>query len=153
MTPEQKHGRYQRVYEQLCELLKVTDDPVTRMATASALLYHKMGHYLWIGFYRLINDKLLVGPYQGMIACQDLRKDTGVCWACVHRNESICVPDVSQFEGHIACDGRSRSELVTPVRRDGRILGVLDADSDRLSAFDETDADFLEKIADLIYAA
>jgi GAF domain-containing protein len=153
MTPEQKHGRYRRVYLQLCELLKATDDPIARMATASALLYHKMGHFLWIGFYRLVDDRLLVGPYQGMIACQKLQKDRGVCWACVHRNESILVPDVSQFDGHIACDSRSRSELVTPVRQAGKILGVLDADSDKLSAFDETDADFLERIADLIYAA
>lgn len=153
MTPEQKRGRYDRVYAQLGELLKVTDDPIARMATAAALLYHKMGHFLWIGFYRLVEDKLLVGPYQGMIACQNLQKDKGVCWACVHRNESIVVPDVHSFEGHIACDARSRSELVTPVRREGKIMGVLDADSDKLAAFDETDADFLERIADLIYAA
>ena len=153
MTPEQKHARYERLYLQLTDLLKVTDDPIARMATTAALLYHKMGHFLWIGFYRLVDDKLLVGPYQGMIACQNLQKDKGVCWACVHRNESIVVPDVQQFEGHIACDARSKSELVTPVRRQGRIMAVLDADSGKLAAFDETDADFLERIADLIYAA
>jgi L-methionine (R)-S-oxide reductase len=153
MTPEQKQDRYERIRLQLAGLYTVTDDPIARMATASALLYHKMGHFFWIGFYRLIDGDLLVGPYQGTVACQKLDKDRGVCRASVHQNRTIIVPDVHQFAGHIACDSRSQSEIVTPVRQNSRIMGVLDADSDKLNSFDEIDAAGLEKIAALIYAA
>ena len=152
MTPEQKQQRYQRVLTQLKDLLNATDDPVSRMATISALLYHKMRHFFWIGFYRLIDGQLLVGPYQGTIACQNLQKDTGVCWACANGNETIIVPDVNRFPGHIACDSRSQSEIVIPVRdTSGKVVAVLDADSDKLNTYDDLDAEALQRIADLIY--
>ena len=152
MNSQQKQKRYERLILQLQDLLKATDDPVSRMATIASLLYHKMGHFFWIGFYRVIDGQLLVGPYQGMIACQNLQKDTGVCWACANKNEAIIVPDVSQFPGHIACDSRSQSELVVPVRNaDGDVIAVLDADSDKRNTYDEIDADALLQIADLIY--
>ena len=152
-TPEQKHQRYQRLILQLQDLLKTTDDPISRMATVAALLYHKMDHFFWIGFYRLQDDQLLVGPYQGAVACQTLQKDVGVCWACVKHNETILVPDVTQFPGHIACDTRSKSEIVIPVRNpQGHICAVLDADSDTLNRYDETDAACLQKIASLVLA-
>lgn len=152
MTPTQKQQRYERLIRQLRQLLTATDDPISRMATIASLLYHKMDHFFWIGFYRLIDDQLLVGPYQGMIACQNLQKDTGVCWACVRDNKTIIVPDVHQFPGHIACDSRSKSEIVIPVRNaDGAVTAVLDADSDQLDRYDETDAHGLEQIAALIY--
>lgn len=153
MENTQKQKRYDRIIQQLEELFKVTDDPVSRMATVSALLYHKMGHFFWIGFYRLIDDKLLVGPYQGAIACQHLKRDTGVCWACVNQNEKILVPDVSKFPGHIACDSRSRSEIVIPVRnKQGDVEAVIDADSDKLDTYDRIDARNLQLIADMIYS-
>ena len=152
MTPEQKKQRYQRIIVQLQDLLNATDDPISRMATVSALLYHKMRHFFWIGFYRLRDGQLLVGPYQGTVACQTLAKDTGVCWACVNRNKTILVPDVSQFPGHIACDSRSKSEVVIPVRNAaGQVVAVLDADSDELDTYDAVDVDGLQTIADLIY--
>lgn len=151
ITPQQKQQRYERVISQLADFYKVTDDPIARMATAAALLYRKMGHFFWIGFYRVVDGELLVGPYQGAIACQKLQKGKGVCWAAVTQNETLVVPDVREFAGHIACDVRSRSEIVTPLYHGGKIAGVLDADSDKLNAFDEIDANYLEKIADLIY--
>lgn len=152
MTSKQKQQRYERLISQLQGLLKATDDPISRMATISSLLYHKMGHFFWIGFYRLMDGELLVGPYQGTIACQNLEKNTGVCWACANQNESILVPDVSQFPGHIACDSRSQSEVVVPVRNtDGAVVAVMDADSDKLDTYDEIDAQALEQIAHLIY--
>lgn len=152
MTPQQKQSRYERIITQLHDLLKATDDPVSRMATIASLLNHKMGHFYWIGFYRLIGNQLLVGPYQGTIACQNLQKNTGVCWACADKNEWIIVPDVNRFPGHIACDSRSKSEVVVPVRNtDGTVTAILDADSDKLDMYDEIDAECLQKIADLIY--
>lgn len=153
MTSEQKKERYQRIIIQLQDLLEATEDPISRMATIAALLYHKMGHFFWIGFYRLQDGQLLVGPYQGTLACQKLAKDTGVCWACVNGNETVLVPDVTQFPGHIACDSRSRSEIVIPVRDPkGEVAAVLDADSDKLDTYDAIDSEHLQIIADLIFA-
>lgn len=153
MNPHAKQQRYQRLIEQLTGLLQTTDDPVARMATTASLLYHKMNHFYWVGFYRLVNRQLLVGPYQGTIACQKLQQDTGVCWAAVNQDQIVRVPDVSLFPGHIACDPKSRSEIVIPVRdTQGSIRAVLDGDSDKKNAFDEVDADSLSRIAGLIYS-
>jgi GAF domain-containing protein len=152
MTPEQKQHRYERILAQLEEFFTVTPDPVARMATAAALLKGKMSQFFWIGFYRLIEGQLLVGPYQGPLACQNLPAGKGVCRACVTRNEAIVVPDVHRFPGHIACDARSKSEVVVPCRdRNGRIRAVLDADSDKLNTFDEIDAQHLQTIAAMVY--
>lgn len=152
MNQVQKQKRYDRIITQLRELLEATGDPVSRMATVSSLLYHKMGHFFWIGFYRLIDGQLLVGPYQGSIACQNLQKDTGVCWACVDRGKAIVVGDVEKFPGHIACDARSRSEIVIPVRNaEGVVVAVLDADSDKLDSYDDIDQVNLQVVADMIY--
>jgi GAF domain-containing protein len=151
MDNTQKIDRYQRVITQLQKLLTATPDPISRMATVAALLYHKMGHYDWIGFYRLIDGQLLVGPYQGLLACQNLVQNTGVCWTAANQNQTIIVPDVRQFAGHIACDPKSRSEIVVPVRsKSGQAKAVLDADSNKLNAFDQTDAHYLEQITTLI---
>jgi GAF domain-containing protein len=121
------------------------------MATAVAVLHHKMEYFFWTGFYLLQDGKLLVGPYQGPVACQELAKDKGVCWAGIHQNQTIVVPDVHQFPGHIACDSRSNSEIVVPLRNSKKeIIGVLDVDSKDLGSFDEIDAKWLEKIVELI---
>lgn len=147
-----KNERYQRIYNQLEELLKKTDDVISRMATVSAVLHHKMDGFFWTGFYLLKHGRLLVGPYQGPVACQELKANTGVCWAGINEGKTIVVPDVHRFPGHIACDGRSNSEIVVPVRKhDGHIIGVLDIDSREFSQFDETDAKNLERIVSLIY--
>jgi len=152
MNPMQKQKRYDRIISQLRELLEATEDPVSRMATVSSLLQNKMGHFFWIGFYRLVDDQLLVGPYQGTIACQRLQKDTGVCWACVNQNKPIIIGDVEKFPGHIACDARSKSEIVIPVRNTaGAVVAVLDADSDKLDSYDDIDQVNLQAVADMIY--
>ena len=117
-------GRYERIAVQLSELFEENPDAQSRMATAVALLHHKMSHFFWTGFYRLVGEDLIVGPYQGPLACSILLpRGAGVCWAGITRGESILVSDVRQFEGHIACDSRSRSEVVVPYRdRSGKVV-------------------------------
>jgi len=151
METAKKQGRYERIIVQLEELLTKTSDPVARMATIAAVLSHKFDYYFWCGFYRIMGDQLIVGPYQGPVACQVL-KGGGVCLTCVRENRSIVVEDVHKFPGHIACDSRSNSEIVVPVYdRDRRLMAVLDVDSTALGSFDDTDSIFLEKIATLVY--
>jgi L-methionine (R)-S-oxide reductase len=131
--------RYERIAGQLAELFAKTPD-------------HKMPHFFWTGFYRLVDGVLVVGPYQGPLACQVLERDRGVCWAGVRRAAPVLVPDVHAFPGHIACDSRSQSEVVVPLRdAPGRIVGVLDVDSDKPDAFSETDVLGLERIVGMIY--
>jgi len=152
MEKAKKDQRYERLYQQISGLLKDKDYPLAaRMATIVAVLHHKMDYYFWTGFYLLENGKLMVGPYQGPVACILLEKDKGVCWAGVNRQETILVEDVHQFPGHIACDSRSNSEIVVPLKtKEGLVFGVLDIDSKELSSFDEVDARWLEKIVNLL---
>ena len=151
MEPLKKHARYQRIYTQLAPLMHKTTDPDARMATITALLHHKMEYFSWTGFYFLKSGILTVKSYQGPLACQVLQEHTGVCWAAIDQKKTIVVPDVHLFPGHIACDARSRSEIVVPVRNpDGQITGVLDIDSTAVNSFDTTDAEWLEKIIKLI---
>ena len=151
METEKKAGRYARIYDQVTELLIKSNNPISAMATISALLHHKMD-FFWTGFYLLHEGKLQVGPYQGSLACIDLKNDTGVCWAAITRKQTVIVPDVHDFPGHIACDSRSQSEIVVPLfNAEGHITGVLDIDSATLSTFDETDALWLEKLVKLIH--
>jgi L-methionine (R)-S-oxide reductase len=151
MKPDKKKGRYGRVYNQVHDLLTKTKDPVSRMSTLAAVLHHKMEGFFWTGFYLLKDGKLLVGPYQGPVACQELEKNKGVCWAGINENKTIIVPDVEKFMGHIACDSRTRSEIVIPVRDvNSKVIGVLDVDSKNLNQFDEEDAVGLERIVSLL---
>lgn len=151
MENEKKKGRYERILKQIEELLLKSDNDIAHMATISAVLYHKMEYFFWCGFYRLIDGELIVGPYQGPVACQILKKNTGVCWAGINEKKTIVVPDVEKFPGHIACDSRSKSEIVVPVKnKSGNIIGVLDVDSSELISFDEIDAEYLEKIISLL---
>lgn len=144
--------RYERIFKQLAELFQKTRNPLARMASISALLFHKMSHFSWCGFYLLTDGELLVGPYQGPLACMKLEKDTGVCWAGINRKETIIITDVRDFPGHIACDPRSRSEIVIPLFNGTKNpVGVLDVDSIKPDSFNETDARGLEKIIALIY--
>lgn len=152
MDRSKKEGRYGRIYKQLEGLMKTAEYPLSRMATVASVLHHKMEDYFWTGFYLLVGGELLVHAYQGPVACMHLNKDTGVCWAGVNRKESVVVPDVEAFPGHIACDARSQSEIVIPVFDNvGKIVGVLDIDSSTKNTFDEMDAQWLKKIVKLIY--
>jgi L-methionine (R)-S-oxide reductase len=151
MEIKKKQGRYERLYVQLAELLKKPGNNISKMATIAAILHHKMEYYFWCGFYLLDKGQLIAGPYQGPVACQLLAKDAGVCWAGINQGQTIVVPDVHQFPGHIACDSRSNSEIVVPVRNvHGQIIGVLDVDSKDFGSFDEEDAKGLEKILSLL---
>lgn len=148
---EKKLGRYIRIQTQLRELLQKSDDLISRMATINSILYHKMDGFFWVGFYLLKADKLLVGPYQGPVACLELPKNRGVCWEGINLGKSVVVPDVHEFPGHIACDSRSQSEIVIPVRdHNGKIIGVLDIDSKLKNNFDNTDAEQLENLVALL---
>ncbi len=149
---EKKQRRYLRIKEQLSELLPKTNDKLARMSTIVALLHHKMDGFFWTGYYFIRDNKLVVGPYQGPVACQELKYGKGVCWASVTRNETIVVKDVNEFPGHVACDTRSKSEIVVPVRNDkGDIVAVLDIDSSVYANFDETDMVGLESIVEMIF--
>jgi L-methionine (R)-S-oxide reductase len=149
---ESKRRRYSRIREQLADLLGKSDDPLARMVTVTALLHHKMDGFFWTGYYFLRGSRLVVGPYQGPVACQELTPGKGVCWAAVSSNETIIVEDVDKFPGHIACDGRSKSEIALPVRNEKKeIIAVLDIDSTRIGNFDVIDAEELEKIIKMLY--
>ncbi len=153
MDKNKKQGRYQRIYLQLEELLPKTKDPFARMSSIIAVLHNKMDHFFWTGFYFLKDGKLIVGQYQGPVACQELKKDAGVCWAAINQQNAIIVDDVEKFPGHIACDSRSKSEIVIPLKdKEGNIIGVLDVDSNEYNQFDEIDEMELTSILDLVYS-
>lgn len=141
------------MYQQIRELIqKSSNNPGSNMATIIAVLHYKIDYFFWTGFYFLIDGKLQVGPYQGSLACINLAKDTGVCWAAINKKETLIVDDVSAFPGHIACDARSASEIVIPLYDEqNQLCGVMDVDSRELNSFDETDAFWLEKISKLVY--
>lgn len=150
MDEKKKEGRYQRLLQQISHLLEKSPDEQAAMATIASVLYNKMEYFFWCGFYRLDGNRLIVGPYQGPPACQIL-EGSGVCLASVKHQSTVVVPDVHKFPGHIACDSRSRSEIVIPVRNKmGEITGVLDVDSKELESFTDIDAIYLEKITSLL---
>ena len=148
-----KEQKYERLYKQLKELFDKTNNPIARMATIAAVLHHKMDDFFWTGFYIYDKGNLVVGPYQGPLACMLLKKNTGVCWAGYNTAETVVVPDVHVFPGHIACSSLSNSEIVVPFfNKQNKVVGVLDIDSRKYDNFNETDAKGLEKIVSLIYA-
>ena len=152
MEDKKKEGRYERIYAQLSELVRKSENTQARMATIIAVLHHKMDYYFWTGFYLINDGKMTVNMYQGPVACQILEKDKGVCWAAFNQQKTLVVEDVHAFPGHIACDSRSNSEIVVPFRnKAGEIIGVLDIDSKDKSSFSEVDARWLEKILELVY--
>ena len=118
---------------------------MANLANVSAALKEQFG-WFWVGFYLVKGDELVVGPFQGPVACTRIRKGRGVCGACWERKKTMIVPDVEKFPGHIACSSLSKSEIVLPVIRNEKVLAVLDVDSDSLNTFDETDQRFLEEI-------
>ena len=146
-----RHQPKERAYAQLHAVMLNTlagiDDDVAGMATLSSLLHHSFG-YLWTGFYRVVAPgRLLVGPYQGTLGCLHIEFGRGVCGKAAAEQKTVIVPDVDRFPGHIVCDARAKSEIVVPVFDAKRsLLAVLDIDSDRRAAFDELDANGLERI-------
>ena len=139
---------YHELDAQTAAVLEGIDDPIAAMATIGALIHYGFGH-LWTGFYRVVEaDRLLrVGPYQGTLGCMEIQFGKGVCGAAAAARRTVKVDDVMAFPGHITCDPRSRSEIVVPVfDRSKNLIAVLDVDSEKLAAFDETDRKGLERI-------
>ena len=127
-----------------------TLDEIALMATINSILANRFPHYFWTGFYRVCGDRLIVGPYIGTVGCLQIEFGRGVCGKAAAERQTIVVPDVNQFPGHIACDPNSRSEIVVPVLdRDGALIAVFDVDSSELNAFDDEDRAGLERIVAL----
>ena len=151
MNEDQLTSLFKRLTHQLEELIEKTDDRVAHCATAAALLHHKIPGVSWTGFYFLRGEDLVVEAYQGPVACLVLERHMGVCWAGVDRNETLLVNDVESFPGHIACDERSRSEIVVPVRdARGRAIGVLDVDSHLPDHFTEAHRDGYDTVVRML---
>ncbi len=140
-----KKTKYETLLPQVLALVEGEEDIIAKLANIAAALKEQFG-WLWVGFYLVKGDELVVGPFQGPVACTRIRKGRGVCGACWQKEETIIVPDVEAFPGHIACSSLSRSEIVVPFWKDGKLIGVLDADSEALDHFDEEDKYFLEKM-------
>ena len=144
-----KAERYAELLSQLRSLLEGESDMIARMANVAGALKEVFGWW-WVGFYRVMGDELVLGPYQGPIACTRIAYSRGVCGMSWAKRQTIIVPDVEQFPGHIACSSLSRSEIVVPLLRDQEVVGVLDIDSEQLNMFDAVDQLYLEQIAELM---
>ena len=155
--PTAKAARYAVLAEEIAAVLEGEANLTARMATVAAMLAQTFADFLWCGFYIVDpgkGDDLVVGPYQGTLGCLRIAFGRGVCGTAAAERRSVIVPDVEAFPGHIACDSRSRSEIVVPVTdRSGALIAVLDVDSAELTAFDETDAAGLEAIVRQVFAA
>ena len=145
-----KNKTYELLLKQVESLIEGEDNPVGQLANAAAQLQETMGWW-WTGFYIVKGDTLQLGPFQGPIACYNIKRGRGVCGTAWQENRTIVVPDVEQFPGHIACSSLSRSEIVVPLRdKQGQVTAVLDIDSKDLATFDVTDAQWLEQICRVI---
>ena len=144
---EPKERAYAQVHAVMLNTLSGIDDDIAGMATLSALVHHAFGH-LWTGFYRVVApERLLIGPYQGTLGCLEIAFGRGVCGTAAAERRTVVVPDVSRFPGHISCDARARSEIVVPVFDPNHsLIAVFDIDSARQAAFDQQDANGLERI-------
>lgn len=144
-----KEQKYELLYKQIEALVQGESDPIANMANVAAMIHYTFGFW-WTGFYRVAGDELVLGPFQGPLACSRIGYGRGVCGTAWEEQTTQVVPDVEQFPGHIACSSLSRSEIVVPVWKEGKIIAVLDIDSEHLATFDTTDQKWLEKIVDLL---
>lgn len=140
-----KEEKYRTLLLQARSLMDGEMDEIARMANLSALIHQAFGFW-WTGFYRVQGEELVLGPFQGPLACTRIKKGRGVCGTAWKEQRTIIVPDVEQFPGHIACSSESQSEIVVPVWRDKKIVAVLDIDSRDLNTFDTTDQHYLEQV-------
>jgi len=144
-----KTEQYESLLPQIRGLLEGEPDLVANLANVAAALKEQFG-WLWTGFYLVKGDELVLGPFQGPVACTRIRHGRGVCGSSWAQARTLIVPDVEKFPGHIACSSRSRSEIVVPIIRNGVVAGVLDVDSEHLEQFDEVDARYLEAVVELL---
>ena len=144
-----KEEKYQLLVSQISSLINGEKDTTAVMSNVAAAIHQTMGFW-WTGFYRVIGNELVLGPFQGPVACMHIPYGKGVCGTAWQRGETVIVPDVEQFPGHIACSSESKSEIVLPVYgSDGKVMAVLDIDSEHLATFDDTDRKYLENICKL----
>ena len=151
ITDISKEEQYRSLIPQIKALISGEDDQIANLANISAALKEQF-KWFWVGFYLVKGDELVLGPFQGPVACTRIKKGKGVCGASWEQAETLVVPDVDAFPGHIACASASRSEIVLPVFSNNEIIGVLDVDSEYLSYFDDIDAKYLKEIVNLIDA-
>lgn len=145
-----KVAAYEEFLPEFYAFFEGEDDNVSLLANASSAIHEAFGFY-WVGFYLVNTDGTLhIGPFQGSAACNRIRKGKGVCGTAWEKAETVIVPDVDQFPGHIACSSASRSEIVVPMIKDGKVIGVLDIDSEELNTFDNTDKKYLENIVNYL---
>ena len=145
-----KEEQYKMLVEQIGSLIAGETDLVAVMSNVAAAIHQEM-KFWWTGFYRVVGDELVLGPFQGPVACMHIPFGRGVCGTAWQREQTIVVPDVEQFPGHIACSSASRSEIVVPVfDKEGRVTALLDIDSEQLATFDETDQRYLEEICRML---
>lgn len=144
-----KAEKYEVLLRQVKAMAEIEHDEIALMANVASMIHETFG-FLWTGFYRVAGDELILGPFQGPLACTRIKFGRGVCGRAWELGETLVVEDVDKFPGHIACSSASRSEIVVPVKRDGIVVAVLDIDSSNLAEFDATDALWLTKIADLL---
>ena len=145
-----KSQKYQMLVSQIASLIEGEADQIAVMSNVAAAIHQEM-KFWWTGFYRVVGDELLLGPFQGPVACMHIPFGRGVCGTAWQRQQTVVVPDVDQFPGHIACSSQSRSEIVVPVfSPDGKVTAVLDIDSEKLATFDDVDRQHLEQICKLI---
>ena len=146
-----KNETYKLLLAQVKAMVKDESDPVANMANVAALIQEAF-HFWWTGFYRVIGEQLVLGPFQGPVACTRIGFGKGVCGTSWKERKTIVVEDVEQFPGHIACSSESRSEIVVPLFKGDEVIGLLDIDSERLATFDATDQLWLEQIAETVAA-
>ncbi len=144
-----KQEQYLELIPQIKGLLEGEPDLVANLANTAAALKEQFG-WFWVGFYLVKEDELVLGPFQGPVACTRIRKGRGVCGSSWEQAKTLIVPDVEKFPGHIACSSLSKSEIVVPLFVNGVVVGVLDVDSSELDQFDNTDASYLEQIVGLL---
>jgi len=144
-----KEEQYESLLPQIKALLEGEPDLIANLANITGALKEQF-NWLWIGFYLVKNDELVLGPFQGPVACTRIKKEKGVCGASWAKAETLIVPDVEKFSGHIACSSLSRSEIVVPIIRNKNVVGVLDADSIELNQYDNIDQKYLQEIVELI---
>lgn len=140
---------YQSLVPQIKALVEGEDDLIANLANIAAALKEQF-NWLWVGFYLVKNDELVLGPFQGPVACTRIRKGRGVCGAAWQNAQTLIVPDVEEFPGHIACSSLSQSEIVVPLFHEKAVVGVLDVDSELLNLFDDTDQRYLEEVVSLV---
>ena len=149
IAQESKEEKYALLYKQIASLVESESDCIANMANVAAMI-HETFRFWWTGFYRVVGGQLVLGPFQGPLACSRIKFGRGVCGTAWKEQRTQVVPDVEQFPGHIACSSASKSEIVVPLFKENEVVAVLDIDSEHLATFDETDRLWLEKIVEIL---